>query len=54
MMATRRRVRRKSSGGIVREVRKPTAPPVRIEQSATRYRRYRERERMRREEEEET
>jgi len=52
MMAARRRVRRKSSKGIVGKVRKPTAPPVRVEQSVTRYRRNRERERMRREEEE--
>lgn len=52
MMAPRRKVRRKSSGGVIGKVRKPTAPPLKIEQSATRYRRNRERERIRREEKE--
>ncbi|MFZ0890678.1 MAG: hypothetical protein WA005_19740 [Candidatus Binataceae bacterium] len=54
MMAPRKGSKRKrgSPGSIIRKVRKPIAPPVRIEQSVTRYRRQRERERMRREEEE--
>ncbi|HSR56622.1 MAG TPA: hypothetical protein VLL57_00455 [Candidatus Binataceae bacterium] len=41
--------RKKKSGGVMRKVRKPMAPPSRVEEDIKRYRRERERERLRRE-----
>jgi len=43
---------RKKSGGVMRKVRKPIAPPSRVEEDLNRYRREREQERLRREESE--
>ncbi len=44
------RKRRKSpAGGLIRRIRKPIAPPMRVEEDELRYHRERERERMRRE-----
>ena len=40
----------KRKSGVMRKVRKPMAPPSRVEEDLNRYRRERERERMRREE----
>jgi hypothetical protein len=37
------------SGGIIRKLRKPIAPPSKIEEDERRYNRARERERLRRE-----
>jgi hypothetical protein len=37
-------------GELIRKIRKPMAPPARIEEDTTKYRRARERERRRREE----
>jgi hypothetical protein len=51
-MRSRKRIRRKPVG-LLRKVRKPIAPPTRIEEDPTKYRRSRERERLRREQEEE-
>jgi hypothetical protein len=45
-----KKARRKRGGGILKKVRKPVAPPARVEEARTRYRRERERERLRREE----
>jgi hypothetical protein len=39
-----------TKGGLIRKIRKPMAPPARIEEDTTKYRRERERERRRREE----
>ncbi len=36
-------------GAVMRKVRKPLAPPTRVEETTTKYRRARERERLRRE-----
>jgi hypothetical protein len=41
--------RKKKSGGVMRKVRKPMAPPSRVEEDIKHYRRERERERLRRE-----
>jgi hypothetical protein len=41
--------RNKPSGGVMRKVRKPMAPPSKVEEDLKRYRRTRERERLRRE-----
>ena len=40
----------KRKSGVMQKVRKPMAPPSRVEEDLNRYRRERERERMRREE----
>jgi hypothetical protein len=40
----------KRKSGVMRKVRKPMAPPSRVEEDLRRYRRERERERQRREE----
>jgi hypothetical protein len=37
-------------GGLISKIRKPMAPPARIEEDTTKYHRERERERRRREE----
>ncbi len=50
-MGLRKRVKR--GRGVIAKVRKPMAPPARIEQEATKYGRARERARMRRERESE-
>jgi hypothetical protein len=42
------------AGGVMRKVRKPIAPPSRVEEDLNRYRREREQERLRREESENT
>jgi hypothetical protein len=50
-MASRKRKRTVSKKGeLIRKIRKPMAPPARIEEDTTKYRRERERERRRREE----
>ena len=41
--------KRKSSGGILRKLRKPIAPPSKVEADRRKYKRARERERLRRE-----
>jgi hypothetical protein len=41
--------RKKKAGGVMRKVRKPMAPPSRVEEDIKRYRRARERERLHRE-----
>jgi hypothetical protein len=46
-MRSRKRTRRKP-GGVLKKIRKPLAPPTRIEEDPTTYRRERERERLRR------
>jgi hypothetical protein len=51
-MRLRRRARR-ISRGVIAKVRKPMAPPTRVETESTKYRRARERERLRRERESE-
>jgi hypothetical protein len=40
----------KRKAGVMRKVRKPMAPPARVEEDLKRYHRERERERIRREE----
>ena len=40
----------KKKSGVMRKVRKPMAPPARVEEDLKRYHRERERERIRREE----
>jgi len=50
-MRSRKRIRRKP-GGLLRKIRKPLAPPTRIEEDQTSYRRAHERELLRREQEE--
>ena len=44
-----KKARKKKSGGVMRQVRKPMAPPLRVEEDIKRYHRERERERLRRE-----
>jgi hypothetical protein len=41
---------KKRKSGVMRKVRKPMAPPARVEDDLKRYKRERERERIRREE----
>jgi len=41
--------KRRKPKGVMRKVRKPMAPPSKIEEALTKYRRERERERLRRE-----
>ncbi len=50
-MASRKSKRTVSKkGALIRKIRKPMAPPARIEEDTTKYRRERERERRQREE----
>ena len=44
--------RKRTSGGLIRKLRKPIPPPTRVAEDERKYRRQRERERLRREEEE--
>jgi hypothetical protein len=44
--------RKRTSGGLIRKLRKPIPPPTRVIEDERKYRRQRERERLRREEEE--
>ena len=46
-----RKVTRSPQGRVIAQVRKPIAPPLRVEPDTKKYRRNRERERMNREEE---
>lgn len=49
-MAAHKRTRRKSSSGLLETIRKPMAPPTRVEQDVRKYKRARECERLRRQE----
>lgn len=49
-MRSRKRAGHKP-GALIRKVRKPVAPPTKVEEAGTKYRRARERERLRREQE---
>jgi hypothetical protein len=42
--------RKRTSGGLIRKLRKPIPPPTRVIEDERKYRRQRERERLRREE----
>jgi hypothetical protein len=42
--------RKRTSGGLIRKLRKPIPPPTRVAEDERKYRRQRERERLRREE----
>jgi hypothetical protein len=44
--------RKRTSGGLIRKLRKPIPPPTRVAEDERKYRRQRDRERLRREEEE--
>jgi len=44
--------RKRTTGGLIRKLRKPIPPPTRVAEDERKYRRQRERERLRREEEE--
>jgi hypothetical protein len=44
--------RKRTSGGLIRKLRKPIPPPTRVIEGERKYSRQRERERLRREEEE--
>ncbi len=44
-----RKHRAKARRGLIAKIRKPAAPPMRVEEDVTKYRRPRERERLRRE-----
>jgi hypothetical protein len=44
--------RKRTSGGLIRKLRKPIPPPTRVAEDERKYRRPRERKRLRREEEE--
>ncbi len=46
-----RKGRKKRKGGVLRTIRKPMAPPARVEEDSKTYRREREKERLRRLEE---
>ncbi len=43
--------RKRTSGGLIRKLRKPIPPPTRVAEDERKYSRQRERERLRREEE---
>ena len=43
--------RKRTTGGLIRKLRKPIPPPTRVAEDERKYRRQRERERLRREEE---
>ena len=43
--------RKRTSGGLIRKLRKPIPPPTRVAEDERKYRRQRERKRLRREEE---
>jgi hypothetical protein len=45
----RRKHRPGAGRGLIAKIRKPTAPPTRVEENVKKYRRPRERERLRRE-----
>ncbi len=47
-MAPRKRIKKR--GALIGKIRKPMAPPARVEEDSTAYRREREKERIRREE----
>jgi hypothetical protein len=49
-MPTRKR-RPLKSGGLIKKIRKPVAPPARVHKDVNEYRRERERERLRRDDE---
>jgi len=50
-MTRPRKVTKSAPGSVIAKVRKPIAPPLRVEPDSKKYRRARERERMTREEE---